>query len=161
MKNKTKLIALTLGVILLTLSGLSSNANAQFGRQIFANTGLVKLGPDESMTVSVVGSDRDNRAIHIEFLWSGYRWSPGANGIMVYSRVFNGISGGDIERDGAISFDPPTSSGGNEATGGVQVQVQGPCRPPYLCDYVVTGQIFRLNRATGRRDYVGHVTIAR
>lgn len=155
MKNKTTLsITLAMGVMLLIFAGFSANVNAQM--RSVGETGLVLLAPDEVLVVTVA-SKRGTEPIRLNFEWTGYVSYAGPGG-GPNVKIFEGVTQGDLLRDGSYSFQVPSSFNGATASG---VRVDVSCDRAPRCS--VSGQIFRnVQGPAGRvRQKTGHVTISR
>lgn len=158
MKNKTTLsITLALGVILLSLAGLSSNVHAQFGMQPIAETGLVILNPGEVLVVSVA-SKRGNGPIAVEFSLGSSNSPPSPpdrRGIARWVLDPADVATANLDGDGAVSIEVPSTNSDTQT--GVRVDVR--CDRPQRC--VVAGEIFEIVVTGGvsRKNYVGHVTL--
>ncbi len=156
MKNKTTLsIGLAMGVILLSLFGLSSNAHAQAGDSV-GDTGLVTLGPTEFLRITVTPKNRESSAASVsEIVVAGTGYGAPAcsadKRVCTRDVLFDYQGSCDLLRGKACSFDMDLSFQALAASG-IQAQIFA-SRPNRI---VVTALV--IDRVTQK---TGHVTISR
>ena len=156
--QKTLPIALVLSVVLITLTGLSSTAVAQNGRSLVADSGLILLADNETLSATVVGTcdaAGPGGGPNVRYRTLHYDTSPGLNGILrvVFDETSQEIV---LHSDEALVVDlllPAVQKRGSR----LQVEVRRCNRPGDVTEV----QFDRIVVTGGQRNkqYVGHVTL--
>ena len=159
--QKTLPIALVLSVVMITLTGLSSTTAAQ-RRPLVADSGLILLAENETLSATVVGTCDAVAAgpgggPHVRYRTLDYDTSPGLNGIfrVVFDETSQEIV---LHSDEALVVElllPAVQKRGSR----LQVEVRRCNRPGDVTEV----QFDRIVVTGGQRNkqYVGHVTINR